>query len=235
MTALSKNTTHYQRFIPKEEVQAVEAWQFQPMGAPPPSPAPEPEAAPPTPPEPSVEEVRTQAYAEGFEHGRLAGAQTTRTELEQPLRDLQQTQSERWLQLLAQLDTSLQHVQHQLSHQLLELACDLARQVVRHELQNRSPSTLAVVQEALDLVVQGAQPTVVRLHPSDVPTVEAALGAHSTGTHVRYLGDERITPGGCLVETASGGVDATIEKRWTRAVANLGLNAPWAPGEQADV
>ena len=234
MTALSKNTTHYQRFIPKEEVQVVSAWAFQPMGTPPPAP-PEPETPPPAPPEPTLDEVRTQAYAEGFEHGRLAGSQSTRTELEQPLRELQLAQSQQWARLLTQLDASLQQVQHQLSHQLLELACDLARQVVRHELQTPGASAVAVVQEALALAVGGAQPTVVRLHPSDLDLVEAALAQHPDGARVRYQADERITPGGCMVDTTAGAVDGTVEKRWARAIANLGLVVPWSPGEQADV
>jgi len=235
MTALSKNTTHYHRFIPKEEVQAVSAWQFEPMGTPAaPPPAPEVVEAV-VAPEPSVDEIRTQAYAEGFEHGRLAGAQATRSELEQPLRDLQQAQGAQWTQLLTNLDTELAQVRHHLAQQVLELACDLARQVVRRELQTPGPVLEAVVQEALELAVAGAQPVAVRLHPSELDLVEAALAQHPHSVGVRWVADAQVTPGGCLVETATGGVDGSVEKRWTRAVANLGLNSTWSPAEQADV
>jgi flagellar assembly protein FliH len=36
-----------------------------------------------------------------------------------------------------------------------------------------------------------------------------------------------------VVETAATSVDATVEKRWARAVGNLGMNVPWDP-EDAD-
>jgi flagellar assembly protein FliH len=37
-----------------------------------------------------------------------------------------------------------------------------------------------------------------------------------------------------VIESATMAVDATIEKRWARAVGNLGLNTNWNP-ENADV
>jgi flagellar assembly protein FliH len=48
------------------------------------------------------------------------------------------------------------------------------------------------------------------------------------------VADPTISPGGCVVETAATSVDATVEKRWARAVGNLGMNVPWDP-ENADV
>ena len=49
-----------------------------------------------------------------------------------------------------------------------------------------------------------------------------------------FVADASISPGGCLIESATTAVDATIEKRWSRAVGNLGLDASWNP-ENADV
>ncbi len=43
-----------------------------------------------------------------------------------------------------------------------------------------------------------------------------------------FMGDPTITPGGCMVKSPSTTVDATIEKRWARAVGNLGLSSEWA-------
>ena len=48
------------------------------------------------------------------------------------------------------------------------------------------------------------------------------------------LPDSSITRGGCLIESSTSAVDATIEKRWSRAVGNLGMNVAWNP-ENADV
>jgi flagellar assembly protein FliH len=38
----------------------------------------------------------------------------------------------------------------------------------------------------------------------------------------RLLADARITPGGCIAETALGSIDATIETRWERVIAAVG-------------
>ena len=48
------------------------------------------------------------------------------------------------------------------------------------------------------------------------------------------VADPDISPGGCLIQSPSSVVDATIEKRWARAVGNLGLSLDWNP-EDADV
>jgi flagellar assembly protein FliH len=37
-----------------------------------------------------------------------------------------------------------------------------------------------------------------------------------------------------VVESRTNSVDATIEKRWLRAIGNLGLSEPWNPAD-ADV
>ncbi|MCY1558844.1 Flagellar assembly protein FliH [compost metagenome] len=44
-----------------------------------------------------------------------------------------------------------------------------------------------------------------------------------------FVADAQISPGGCLIESATSAVDATIEKRWSRAVGNLGMNVAWNP------
>ena len=39
--------------------------------------------------------------------------------------------------------------------------------------------------------------------------------------------DANITAGGCLVEAAGTVVDGTVQRRWHRAVASLGLESSW--------
>ena len=229
----------YHRFIPSEEVVEVSAWEFGPVDgsqAPPP-PAAEPEtvtdAAGPTPEQ--LEELRQQAYAEGFEHGRLAGAEETRQALEAPLRQRAQAEALRLAQLLARTQLELEQLEQTAAAQVLELACDLARQVVRRELATPLEPLRATVQEALALLVADGRAATLRLHPDDLLLLQDELHEPLHGLRVQLKADDQITPGGCVVDSAQGSVDATIEKRWARAVANLGLQKPWQPGELADV
>jgi flagellar assembly protein FliH len=39
--------------------------------------------------------------------------------------------------------------------------------------------------------------------------------------------DASVTAGGCLVEAAGTVVDGTVERRWHKAVASLGLESSW--------
>lgn len=52
---------------------------------------------------------------------------------------------------------------------------------------------------------------------------------------MQFVAQDTLSAGGCVVETNACTVDASIEKRWARAVGNLGLSAEWNPAEQGDV
>ncbi len=232
----SSRATHYHRFIPSEEVQAVEAWVFKPVdGSEPETTGPTPEEAPPSLPPEAVEDIRQQARAEGFEQGRLAGAQETRDALEKQLQRQTREQATRVAHVIQQAQEGFDRIEHELADQLLELACDIARQVVRRELALDMEPLRAVVQEALSLAVDDGRPVTLRLHPDDATLLQSAETELQTPLRVQIQPDTQITRGGCVVESAHGAVDARVEKRWARAVANLGLEAPWQPGEDADV
>lgn len=237
MTPSSKSHSHYHRFIPSEEVQQVKAWEFESMdgNAKNRQENASPEEAPAAPSPDMLEELRQQAYAEGFEHGRLAGAQETKDALEAPLKQQGREQAQRLSTLMNQAQNQFGQLEDLLAEQVLALACDLARQVVRRELAQPLEPLKAVVHEALALAVQDGRPATLRLHPSDLALLQAELAAPMAEQNIRLMADGQLTPGGCVVESAQGAVDGTVEKRWARAVANLGLNPTWKPGEDADV
>ncbi|MDT7928703.1 FliH/SctL family protein [Tepidimonas sp.] len=219
----------YQRFIPREEVQVVTAWAFEPVdereraAA---EPAPEPAITPE-----DLERARAEAFAQGFEQGRQTGAQEARDALTEPLRQQAQAHAEQVMAILAAADAELDAVRSRLADQVLLLACDTARQVVRRELAQPLEPVRAVVEEALSLLTDDARPAVLRLHPQDAARLGPLMEEALTRQQVRLVPDARLTPGGCVVETAHGSIDGTIERRWARAVANLGLDLAWQPTE----
>lgn len=232
----SSRSTHYHRFIPSEEVQEVEAWVFKPVdGSEPEATSTTPEEATPSLSAEAVEEIRQQAHAEGFEQGRLAGAQETRDALEKQLQRQTREQANRVAHVIQQAQAGFDRLEHELADQLLELACDIARQVVRRELAQPMEPLRAVVQEALSLAVDDGRPVTLRLHPDDAALLQSADTELQTPLRIQVQPDPHISRGGCVVESAHATVDARIEKRWARAVANLGLETPWQPGEEADV
>ncbi|MCY1358670.1 Flagellar assembly protein FliH [compost metagenome] len=106
--------------------------------------------------------------------------------------------------------------------------------MVRQELQCNPQHLRPVISEALAQLVDDGLPATVRMNPGDLALMKGALLENLGPSAPDFVADNNISAGGCLVESASTGVDASIEKRWLRAIANLGLSSPWNP-ENADV
>lgn len=221
----------HSRFIPREEIDGVAAWQFDAVDGSQPAAGAD---SGPAISEDALHDIRQQAYAEGFAHGHDAGSQEVRDALEAPLRHQAEEAGVRLAQLLQSTRNSLIRSEQQISQHILELACDLARQVVRRELRADHEALKPVIAEALrELVIDGL-PATVRLNPADLQAMGGALRETLASPVPELVADPAISPGGCVVETAATSVDATVEKRWARAVGNLGMNVPWDP-ENADV
>ena len=233
-----KSSPH-SRFIPREEIAAFSAWSFSAVDGSdslPAAPAPlvEPEPETNTALEQALADVRQQAYAEGFNHGHDAGSQETRDALEATVRRSAEETGVRMGQLLHGMTDQLIASEQKIARQILELACDIARQVVRQELQVNTRHLRAVIGEALETMVEDGLPATVRMHPQDLALMKGALIETLGESAPELVADPDISPGGCLVQSPSSAVDATIEKRWARAIGNLGLSLEWNAEEARD-
>ncbi len=237
MTASSKpiaktpaKTSAYSRFIPREEIDAVASWHFSsmdsnlaPLDAREASEGAEPSAAESV----NLAAEREQAWAEGFAEGRQQGEQETRAAMEEPVQQALQANALRMGELLHGMADQLLTSEQKISRQLLELACDIARQVVRQELTVNTRQLRTVIGEALEMIVDDGLPATVRMHPDDLALMKASLIETLGENAPEFAADLTITPGGCLIHTPSMAVDATVEKRWARTVGNLGLSVAW--------
>lgn len=233
MTASSKpsaKSSPFSRFIPREEIDAVSAWHFSSVDGSDQAPPQEEAEAEPEPNlllEHAVAEARQQAYADGFAHGHDAGGKEVRDALEAAMRRSAEEAGTRLGQLMHNMNDQLIGCEQKIARQILDLACDIARQVIRQELQSNTGHLRAVIGEALELIVEDGLPATVRMHPDDLALMKDALVSTLGENAPEFVADVTIAPGGCLVQTPSSMVDATIEKRWSRAVGNLGLDEPW--------
>ncbi len=231
MTASSKpspKATAYSRFIPREEIDAVSSWSFSSMDSNL-APLEVSERAEPSVTEgPDLQAEREQAWAEGYAQGREQGERETRAALAEPLQQALQANALRMGELLHGMADQLLSSEQKISRQLLELACDIARQVVRQELKVNTRQLRTVIGEALEMIVDDGLPATVRMHPDDLALMKDALVETLGENAPEFVADVTLTPGGCLVHTPSMAVDATVEKRWARAVGNLGLSVDWS-------
>jgi len=240
----SSNQRSYSRFIPSEEVGDFKQWKFSAVDGsdlvePEPEPAPEiPVEVDEAAAEQALQALQQQAcddaYAEGFAQGQAQTALEWQRRMDDYIAQQGQEAAQRVQAVLQTLDASLIDMQQQMAQQLLELACDIARQVVRQELSVNPNALQPVVREAVGMLVTEGRPAMVRLNPLDMEAMAQPLREELDGPGVQWVADAAVPAGGCLVESAGTVVDGSLDKRWQRAIAALGLESPWSGGEGDD-
>lgn len=207
-----------------------------------PVPAAPVQPAEPSYPESEVQHMLEQARQEGFQQGLerglqqgvQQGLQQATQEAERRMAEYQQGQgreiAEQLHSVLLAAQAGVQGLQQQMAPDLLQLACDIARQVVRQELRTNPHALQPVVAEALDMLQAETKPALVRLNPEDFAQLEAHLRAALPNPKVEWLADPSVQRGDCRVESQGALVDGSLERRWQRAVAALGLVSTWYEG-----
>jgi flagellar assembly protein FliH len=219
------------RFIPGEEIEAVSQWSFGSVDTDSLQLAAkardEQEALSRIRDEALGKEAYAQGYAKGFEQGRAHAI----VEAEKKVLDYARGQgaetAQRFARLVESAEQQLGDSQQVMAKGILELACALARQVLRHELSVNPNVLQPVIREALAVMSVDTKSAVVRMHPVDVEVLQEALESEFAGMSLALVADAGIKPGGCVITSAGTVVDGTLDTRWRRAVANLGLDAPW--------
>jgi flagellar assembly protein FliH len=98
---------------------------------------------------------------------------------------------------------------------MAELAMDVVRRLLSHELSTSRASVLSIAQEALGEITHATQAR-IRLNPFDVPILSQhrnELLAASTSLRNIDLVEDSTLLGGCVVETEGGIVDASLDSR----------------------
>lgn len=89
--------------------------------------------------------------------------------------------------------------------EMIRLSAAIGRKIVGEELRTSPETIVAIVREALAAVRQGRQ-IVIRVHPSAV-----ALVRKSVGPDLQVTASESVAPGGCVIESEFGIVDAQLD------------------------
>lgn len=224
------------RFIASDDINAVVGWDFGPVDQVSVRFAAKVKAQEEAESQVHDEQVRQAGFSDGFADGYAQGHAQATLEGQRQITEFIETQghdaAQRYLQLFETANTQLDESQQVMAQGVLELACELARQVLRHELSSNPNALQPIIREALSVLATDCKAALVRLNPLDLDVLEDVLRQEFSGLSLSLLADANITQGGCLVEAAGTVVDGTIEKRWSRVVAKLGLESAW---EVADV
>ena len=240
MTTPSSKSRLYARFIPSEEVGDVTQWQFGAVDG------SDPVVEEPVEEDPAaleleeatrqaeLQQAREEAFAQGEAQGRAQATLEWQQRMDAYVAGQGQEAAQRLDAVVRMLNASLDDLQQNMAQGVLELACEIARQVLRQELRSNPHALVPVVQEALGMLVADGRPATVRIHPQDHALVGGALQQEFAAATLQWVADATVPPGGCLVEQAGTVVDGSLEKRWQRAIAPLGLASAWQEEHHGD-
>jgi flagellar assembly protein FliH len=228
----SRTASSYARFIPREELGKVGAWNPDVLGERRQTPRtghPAQHAAdapPPPPAEPTAAEwrariatARQQGYQDGYRDGTAA------------LESFKQTFSAQATAQIGALiegfDAQFAALDQRLAQSVTQVAVQLAKNVLRAELEQNPAIVAAVAMEAVNAVMLSARHISVHVHPADLPLVADGAEEALQARGARLLADTSIDRGGVLVVSDVGSVDAGVAARWAQAAAALGVAEPW--------
>jgi flagellar assembly protein FliH len=239
-TLIRPPSANYGRFIPREEMPEFANWTPGAFGATPDARATADAAAaaraaraaaaaaPAAPPPPTeaewlarVQAAREQGYQDGMRDGH-AGVEAMRQQLNAQL-------GARFGQMVAELDGQWDALESSMAEAVTATAVQLARQVIRAELATRPEIVAQVAQEAVHAVLVSAKHLRLRIHPGDQGHVAAGAADALQARDVRLLADPQVEPGGCILESDLGRIDARIATRWAAAAAVYGRDDAWEP------
>lgn len=219
------------RFIPGEEIGAVAQWDFGAVDA---------QSLRAVAHEQALQQalqqeqdlehdqrVRQEGYAQGFAQGQAHAVLEADKKIADYVAQQGREAAERFAGLFHSAERQLLDAQQVMARGVLELACELARQVLRQELSVNPNVLQPVLREALDLLGADTKAALVRLNPLDLEVLQDTLKTEFASRALTLIADASLAPGACTVAVGGTVVDGRLETRWRRAVATLGLEVPW--------
>ncbi len=164
------------------------------------------------------------AYAKGFQEGQAAGYKEGSQQLAPVLERLRLSISE--------VEKFRKALYHNAEQETVALALAVASKIVGHEIEAHGDTILHTVHQALQKVVDRERIR-IKLNPADLPTVRNNLREFSAEVedleNISFEADERITSGGCVIETNFGDIDAKIESQMEAVTRTLRLAVSRSP------
>jgi flagellar assembly protein FliH len=183
------------------------------------------------------EDLEVRLTAQNTAEKQLLAAQFEHKCEEQYLAGLEKGREEsgaeisRALDLLSQYGQLLRQEKQELSaryeNEVIELAFQIARQILGRELEQKPESVADIAREAVRQVM-GADEVTLRVNPEDLGYLRSVQGELkellSGSARIEIKAEATVERGGCIVETESGMLDARLASQLTTLKSNLGFN-----------
>jgi len=208
--------------IPKEQQSAFQRWEMNSFG----DNRASTRAAQAAAPKITIEEIarireeaRAKGYAEGLAEGRAAGMEQGYAAAAGEMQNI--------AQIASQLSQEVARADEVIARDVLELALDVAKAMLKTSLHVRADLVLPIVAEAIRYLPSVQQPALLMLNPDDAAIVREHMHDELAKAGWRVVEDAQLQRGGCRIETATNQIDATTESRWQRIAEALSSNSDW--------
>lgn len=161
------------------------------------------------PPEaPDVEEVKQQAYSDGFAKGEADGFNAGKQQVAPILAQLQQ--------MLVDIDGLWKNMVSRYERQFMDLICRVAEKIVFGHVEIDQETVKRAILDAFSIVPEPVGVT-IEVNPKDYDYIEAIkedfFDCISSLKDVSVSSDPSVARGGCKIRTSAGEVDATLQSR----------------------
>lgn len=160
-----------------------------------------------------MEHVQKQAYDEGFARGQADGLREAGAQMGTRLAHLSS--------ILNSIADPLKELDERAEQELVTLAMNAARLIVRRELKTDPAQVLAAVREAMAVLPAAARNVRLHLHPEDALLVREHMKLNEEEHAWKVIEDPVQARGGCKVLTDTSQIDASLESRLTAILATL--------------
>lgn len=173
--------------------------------------------------------IRDEARQGGFEEGREAGYEDGYVAGKAEAEAQMQAELQKKLATIEQIAQECLEIRSRTIAQgerdILVLSLAIAEKILRHKLVAEPELTTHVVKDVAMKALNDDR-AVIRVHPTTLEFLRDAtgnteIGSGSSGVKWDLVGDTSVQPGGCILETEFGRVDARLETRFLNVGASL--------------
>lgn len=158
------------------------------------------------------EEAKKKGFARGQEEGKTLFGKKSK---------------EIWYRLekiLQEIDQRMKNYEKEYPLKITELSLGIAQEVIRREVEEDPQIVVQVAKDAITSL-NGVAEATIRVNWRDLPVMEEAkeelLSSLKGLRRVHFQEDAELEPGGTIIETPQGGIDASIRTRFDKIKEDL--------------
>lgn len=167
----------------------------------------------------ALEGVRKEAYTKGMQEGFVVGLAKAK---EYAAKDQAQ-----FVSIASAFENALEIADQKVEEDILGLALDLAKLMLKTKIEVNPEVILPVVRDAIHYLPHVKKPARIIVHQDDARILRDQLGEELSEQVWQIQEDPNIERGGCLVETGENQIDATNATRWKRISEALAQSNDW--------